>query len=98
MFYSSPTTSYKWTIRDQFACPFCKDLAGQVRSFQQWSLIPAVHDGCRCSLEPVEEVQNGFSFFSGLFGLIFFNLDGSFSSIAKNPQPVILGGQINWPT
>jgi hypothetical protein len=93
----SPITRYKWQNHSQHPCDACQHLDGQVRTMQEW-LFVRQHKHCRCSLEPVEEVEDGILFNSDLTGLIYFNLDGSISSIAKDPQPVILGGQITWRT
>ena len=93
----APTTRYKWQNHSQHPCHDCEHLDGQVRTMQEW-LFVRQHPHCRCSLEPVEEVEDGILFTPDLTGLIYFNLDGSISSIAKDPQPSILGGQITWPT
>jgi hypothetical protein len=59
---------------------------------QQWTAAAwdRIHDNCRCTLEPVSELENGAEYEAELIGILYFNLDGSIGTNPLNPEPAIL--------
>jgi hypothetical protein len=55
----SPLTRFRWTSKKN-PCPACAVLEGIVRTRGQWemSVTPELHPNCRCTLDPVEVVED----------------------------------------
>lgn len=85
-----PVTRYKWTNHSRFPCSDCRHLDGQVRTLQEWLFIRQ-HPRCRCSLEPVDQIQDGVSTAAdSITGQYVSNIDGSKSTIIKTPTDNLL--------
>jgi hypothetical protein len=50
---------YRWMTHGRRNCERCDELAGREMCFADWlsSVLPGMHVGCDCSLEPVDEVR-----------------------------------------
>lgn len=52
---------YRWMTHGRSTCDACAALDGREMGLADWRsrVLPGVHAGCDCSLEPVEELQSG---------------------------------------
>ena len=50
---------YRWVTHGQKNCDRCAELDGKEMSFAEWfsMVLPGMHAGCDCSLEPVSEEE-----------------------------------------
>lgn len=50
---------YRWVTHGRFNCEDCDALDGKEMTLADWrsSVLPGIHAGCDCSLEPVEEIR-----------------------------------------
>jgi hypothetical protein len=50
--------SYRWVTHGRYTCERCNALDGKEMSLANWrsSVLPGMHAGCDCSLEPLDEV------------------------------------------
>ena len=48
---------YRWVTHGRYSCEDCEALDGKEMTLADWrsSVLPGIHPGCDCSLEPVEE-------------------------------------------
>ena len=93
----SSTTRYKWTLHSPNPCPACRALSGQRRTYEQWAMAggPSLHKHCRCSLDPVEEVENqhrtyGDAWYLQFSYLLYWNVDGTLTTTPNDNGPAIL--------
>ena len=52
---------YRWVTHGRSTCDACAALDGREMGLADWRsrVLPGIHAGCDCSLEPVEELQSG---------------------------------------
>ena len=52
---------YRWVTHGRSTCERCADLEGREMRLADWRsrVLPGIHAGCDCSLEPVNEVSPG---------------------------------------
>ena len=50
---------YRWVTHGRNNCERCAELDGKEMRFAEWfsSVLPGMHAGCDCSLEPVDEEE-----------------------------------------
>jgi hypothetical protein len=50
---------YRWVTHGHKNCQRCAELDGKEMSFAEWfsTVLPGIHAGCDCSLEPVEDAS-----------------------------------------
>ena len=50
---------YRWVTHGRKNCERCAELDGKEMSFAEWfsTILPGMHAGCDCSLEPVDEAD-----------------------------------------
>jgi hypothetical protein len=52
---------YRWVTHGRSTCDVCSALEGREMGLADWRsrVLPGIHAGCDCSLEPVEDLQSG---------------------------------------
>ncbi len=52
---------YRWVTHGRSTCERCAGLEGREMSLADWRsrVLPGIHAGCDCSLEPVDELHPG---------------------------------------